>query len=1485
MLSGNGLEVGSVFARIGALFDDDGFDKWRRAVKDVREEAKREVKPDLEADFNARGFEQFERALSGAHREATKDVKPDLGADYNERGFGLFTRALRGAREEASRDVTTDLKADVDRRGFTEYERALRSARNESDITTRAGIRTGNGFVSVGKSAAGAAVAFLGTYGLVEGVRSLFTAYRDSEKVQKQTEAVLRSTGEEANVTGSHVEALATKFSHLAATDDEAVQSGENMLLTFTNIRNEVGKGNNIFDQASLTILNMSTALDQDLKSSAIQLGKALNEPIKGMTALQRVGVAFTESTKERITKLVEEGKTLAAQKIILRELNKEFGGSAKAAGEGASGFDKLSVAAENLEEKIGGKLAPTLSSWANAVADFLDSLSGSGGKGGGAQRAGAAVGKVVSQIGHYFSTFRDEASDIAHTVGRLVSGIGDAFKDVFSGRSGIGGDLSKIGLALRAFSEAVLRVFNAVVKRALPGIVSAFHGFFLVVRGIIRVIAGLLTLDFGKAWEGVKDIFGGGIEFILGSIRAVTAPMRELVSKVGQVMIDGLGGAWDFIEGIFKDGLEHLIGLFTGFLRGIATALGASPDIPGIPDPQDASNKINDLADSLDGYRESLRGVSKEEKTSKERTEDHVAALKRERRELKATGASTDELRRNKKALREAERNLTDSTKKTADATDKADNKTRSWKGTLKQLLPVMRNTKDRTKDFHNEVRDPAPASAFAKGLKRLIRGSGNFQGALGRAVEFVKEATDKALKGFGAKPLDFVVQAVKDVGDLMGFARGGFIGRRGQKGADKRLVLAGDGEAFFNGDQIPYVEHALRRTFGVSLPQFFSGRKWRPHQQTRGYAEGGVVGNIGAMISEADRIDKLHIPYVWGGSHGQSPTPMNGPFDCSSAVSHILQVGGYGNPTMVSGQLAGFGAPGPGPVTIYANPEHTFMKLLGRFWGTSRSNPGGGPGWLEGGYPTGGFTVSHPTAANAGSIPKLKIKGPDGPYKTILQGAADRMVDGANAYVQKNAGFGGGDFNLPGGQMPQPEIERLWRSVNPALGDAHLMSAIAMQESHGFVDIVGHDPGGTEGLGLWQITTGYNDGLIASLGGRDAMFDPETNAEAAAHILRSSGLGAWVAYTSGDYQQFMEEGGLVGGGGNLLTFAKGGVVKGKGGKGKKAAGPSIGAAEPAGPVHVAEMGPLEAHLGQDGGQFVAHQEGHLADLESDYSYWERRFNLSEEEFIVEGKDGEPILNRDAIKRRVSELKKLLEIRKAIIAVRNREIAFAKRTIELLRPVIKALKQGLNAAQSKTAKEKWRDALQKYTGQLTSWKGQLDGWQRDKRERILDRDEVVGQLKALAPGGSVETEYEEAVADFGEGGEGLGGGEGEGGGEGGEGAPTPEQIATAAREQLNEFQAQRASLYGEFGSNFVPAGTVPFQTAMQQAAGMRYYGVAGNGAPLAGGLPALIAAAKKDARHGGGGVLFQLKQDFKAPPPDPHTWTKSVLFELGAQL
>jgi cell wall-associated NlpC family hydrolase len=100
--------------------------------------------------------------------------------------------------------------------------------------------------------------------------------------------------------------------------------------------------------------------------------------------------------------------------------------------------------------------------------------------------------------------------------------------------------------------------------------------------------------------------------------------------------------------------------------------------------------------------------------------------------------------------------------------------------------------------------------------------------------------------------------------------------------------------------------------------------------------------------------------FPYIWGGGHGSFVA--NG-YDCSGSVSYALAAGGLLNAPLVSGDLASWGAPGPGKwITIYANAGHTFMDVDGMWFDTAgRSGPYASR-WLVSTPPLAGYAVRHP-------------------------------------------------------------------------------------------------------------------------------------------------------------------------------------------------------------------------------------------------------------------------------------------------------------------------------------------------------------------------------------------------------------------------------------------------------------------------------------------------------------------------------------------
>jgi len=187
---------------------------------------------------------------------------------------------------------------------------------------------------SIFKKTAIASTVALGA--IVTGLVASVSAAAEAEAGQAQLAAVLKSTSGVAGVTADMANKLASELSQLSTFTDDAILGVQNLLLTSTKI------GSEVFPEATRAILDLSVAMGQDLKSSTIQVAKALQDPIQGIGALRKLNIVFTESQEAMMKKFVESGDIMSAQKIILKELATEFGGSALANAKSLSGVIKI---------------------------------------------------------------------------------------------------------------------------------------------------------------------------------------------------------------------------------------------------------------------------------------------------------------------------------------------------------------------------------------------------------------------------------------------------------------------------------------------------------------------------------------------------------------------------------------------------------------------------------------------------------------------------------------------------------------------------------------------------------------------------------------------------------------------------------------------------------------------------------------------------------------------------------------------------------------------------------------------------------------------------------------------------------------------------------------------------------------------------------------------------------------------------------------
>lgn len=253
-----------------------------------------------------------------------------------------------------------------------------RSVERAFKRTNSAAKGFGSTMSKIGKIAAVGFGASLVGLGLL--LRKGFSEFMEAQKVAAQTAAVLKSTGGVAGASARHVDQLATSLSRMSGVDDEVVVGGENMLLTFTNIRNSVGKGPDVFDEATKAILDMSVAMGKDLNSTAIMVGKALNDTtvnakgtITGWSALRRVGVQVSPMMMKQAAAFIKAGEPMKAQLLLLKELQTEFGGSARAFGSTLPGaFAKLRNATDEVTGAFAEGLAPIVQRVANLLANKM---------------------------------------------------------------------------------------------------------------------------------------------------------------------------------------------------------------------------------------------------------------------------------------------------------------------------------------------------------------------------------------------------------------------------------------------------------------------------------------------------------------------------------------------------------------------------------------------------------------------------------------------------------------------------------------------------------------------------------------------------------------------------------------------------------------------------------------------------------------------------------------------------------------------------------------------------------------------------------------------------------------------------------------------------------------------------------------------------------------------------------------------------------
>lgn len=422
-------------------------------------------------------------------------------------------------------------------------------------------------------------------------------AANESAQAIGQVNAALESMGPVAGKTSEQLQDAATSLMHLSTfDDDEILRSVTANMLTFGKVSGDA------FDRAQLAAVNLSSRLGQDLQSSAIMVGKALNDPIKGVTALSRVGVSFTADQKEMIKAMAATGDTAGAQAIILGELERQYGGSAEAMRAATPGAD-LKNAWDDFQETIGAIVVRVLPPLTNMLAGVLEAFNGlSPGVQSfvvGAAAVAAAIGPVLVVVGSLVSAvgamapvfapvlaligevglagalgaaataaapfiaagaalaaawalFGDKIGPVLSALSeKLQATLGPKLQALFETVKTTLTDLwnGPFGEAIRVvidvlgdFGAAYTSILGEVLIRILSALVEAVNAAFKVIGDVFKIVAALLRGDFSAAWEGVKSLVFNVINGIINVLKSLAPEAVAAVKSMASGFATWLG-------------------------------------------------------------------------------------------------------------------------------------------------------------------------------------------------------------------------------------------------------------------------------------------------------------------------------------------------------------------------------------------------------------------------------------------------------------------------------------------------------------------------------------------------------------------------------------------------------------------------------------------------------------------------------------------------------------------------------------------------------------------------------------------------------------------------------------------------------------------------------------------------------------------------------------------------------------------------------
>jgi hypothetical protein len=449
------------------------------------------------------------------------------------------------------------IKADVQGGGAVQSLASnLGSLKSSADKAT-------SGFKGMATAAAGLATT-IGAAALVRGIKGVMNAFSEFQRDTNLLENGLKNLGGTAPQQFDILMKSADKLGKLTLFNESDFTQGFGLLTSFTNISVKQ------FDRLGAAAADLAQTSGTDVKSAFMQLGKALNDPVKGLTALNRAGVQFTDEQKAMIESMVDVGNVAGAQEMILKELERQYGGNAAAAAQGYAGaLDSLGESFYDLQKALGPFIDQALTPLVNSLTGLVNFIT---------ERAVPILDSLPGPLKTVVGIVAALAVGIAAIAGPLLL--------VLPGLVALGKAIAglKIGATIAGW---------ACVQQAPPSLPSS------------AAFSGLLAFFTGTLLPGLLAFFSGPVGWTVLAVAAVVAmailfrkPLTDFATWLvswGKPISSFWAGLWNGLVNVVNTAATTIKSVFTGVgtaikavlngvLRGVFGAVnGAIANINGL--------------------------------------------------------------------------------------------------------------------------------------------------------------------------------------------------------------------------------------------------------------------------------------------------------------------------------------------------------------------------------------------------------------------------------------------------------------------------------------------------------------------------------------------------------------------------------------------------------------------------------------------------------------------------------------------------------------------------------------------------------------------------------------------------------------------------------------------------------------------------------------------------------------------------------------